>query len=633
MTASLGHRGPDGRRGVLLDGAAMGHARLAIVDLEGGTQPMTDPRTGVTIVFNGEVYNHAELRRRWAGSYEFRTRSDTEVVLAGFVLEGIAVVRRFVGQFAFAIFDPRDGALHLARDRVGICPLYLARSPTGWAFASEVKALVAGGCAEGTLDPVGVHQSIRLWAPIPPRTCFRGVLALPPAHVARIDGEALELSRYWRAPLPSSARGLTSPEEERAAEQRLSEVLTEAVRLSLRADVPVGAYLSGGLDSSLLCAIAQRELGGSLRTFSVSFEDREYDEAPFQQQAAAALGTRHDVLSIDGGAIAELIPRVVWHAEQVLVRAAPAPLLALSERVRSSGTKVVLTGEGADEFFWGYDLFKETRLRAFWARQPGSRLRPALLGRLYPYLPRMRQAPALVARFFEAGLQDVASPAFSHGPRWLATQRIARLFAPSFAAELAGHDPAVDAIATMPADVAGAGPLARAQHLEVETLLSGYLLSAQGDRMLLANGVEGRFPFLDHRVIELAASLPESLKLHVLVEKYLLRRLARTLLPDGLARRTKQPYRAPVAKALVGPAAPAWARDALSRDAAEAVGVFSGDKVEALSRRVASELGEESEGDAMALMAVASTHLLHHASAWHRAPATSEVSDVEVAFA
>jgi asparagine synthase (glutamine-hydrolysing) len=306
----------------------------------------------------------------------------------------------------------------------------------------------------------------------------------------------------------------------------------------------------------------------------------------------------------------------------------------LSELVRESGVKVVLTGEGADEFFWGYDLYKETKLRSFWARQPDSRLRPALFSRLYPYLPRMQQSPALIAKFFSVGLDRPDAPGFSHQPRWLTTGRIARLFAPSFAASLAESDPALEVVEGMPPAVARARPLARAQYIEVETLLSGYLLSAQGDRMLMANGVEGRFPFLDHRVIELACALPETLKLRVLTEKYLLRRFARQLLPETLAKRTKQPYRAPVLGGLVGPEAPQWARLALSRDAVDAVGVFSGEKVERLVRRVAaSGLRAESEADAMALMAVASTHLLNETVVRGRAPTAAEVRDVEVASA
>jgi len=629
MTAALRHRGPDAQRGLLLDGGALGHARLAIVDLEGGRQPMTDPRTGVTIIFNGEIYNHVELRERWRDDYAFATRSDTEVILAGFVVEGAAALSRFIGQFAFVIFDPRDGAVWLARDRVGICPLYYARTDGGWAFASEAKALFAGGVG-AAFDPRGIHQSLRLWAPLAPRTCFKDVLALPPAHVARIQGAEIHLSRYWEMPIANTRRG-TDAEEARALRD-FGELFTDAVRLTLRADVPVAAYLFGGLDSSMLCAIAQQELGGTLQTFSVSFERPEYDEAAFQRQAADALRTEHHVTTVCDDDIARLLPDVVWHAEQSLIRSAPAPLFGLSKLVRSHGTKVVLTGEGADEFFLGYDLYKETKVRAFWARQPASKCRPALFGRLYPYMPRMRQSPELLGQFFSIGLDEPGSPVFSHLLRWTATSRIARLFSESFDQALGGHDPVEDVIAALPPSVKSAPPLARAQYIETLTLLSGYLLSAQGDRMLLGNSVEGRFPFLDHRVIEFACALPGNFKLKTLVEKHLLRRFARDRLPSALVNRPKQPYRAPIVGALLGPRSPEWARRLLSREAVDEVGVFAGDRVEKLAKRTAAAIGKESEGDSMTLMAIASTQLLHHRLV--RAPTrATDLESVEVVTA
>jgi asparagine synthase (glutamine-hydrolysing) len=609
MTAALRHRGPDEQRACIVDGAALGHARLAIVDLEGGRQPMIDPRTGAALVFNGEIYNHLELRRRWSGAYDFRTRSDTEVLLAGFLLEGTKALERFVGQFAFALFDPRDGSLWMGRDRVGICPLYYALTARGVAFASEVKSLFASGDVRPALSPDGVHESIRLWAPVAPATCFNDVHALPPGHFAQVRGRRVQLNEYWR--LPSTSRELPHPGGEAAAQQALEETLVDAVKLTLRADVPVAAYLSGGLDSSLVCALAQRELAGTLQTFSVGFERPEFDETSFQHEAARALGTSHHSITIGDADIAALLPAVVEHGEQVLLRSAPAPLFRLSELVGSSGTRVVLTGEGADEFFLGYDLFKETKLRQFWARQPSSRLRPLLFSRLYPYMPRMRQSSELTRQFFGMGLERPDAPVFSHQLRFLATARIGRFFSARFVEALNGHDPVQRLAQQIPERVLAATPLERAQYIEATTLLSSYLLSAQGDRMLLGNSVEGRFPFLDHRVIELAGSLPETLKMRVLEEKYLLRRLARSRLPPSLAARPKQPYRAPGVAALVGPAAPDWTRRLLSRDAVDAVGVFSGQRVEQLVQRARTTIGNESEADSMALMAVASTQLLH----------------------
>jgi asparagine synthase (glutamine-hydrolysing) len=628
MTAALRHRGPDAQTGLLLDGIALGHARLAIVDLSGGAQPMRDPSSGLTVIFNGEIYNHVELRQRYSRAHAFRTRSDTEVILAGFASEGPRALERFIGQFAFVLHDSRDGTTWLARDRVGICPLFYAQTDDGWAFASEAKALFAGGLVQAALDPKGVHQSLRVWAPLAPRTCFEDVHALPPGHFARLGNGHLTVQRYWELPTANTEREPERDEDHALSE--LADLLTDAVRLTLRADVPVAAYLSGGLDSSILCAVAQRELGGTLRTYSVCFERPEYDERAFQQEAARALGTEHHVVDASDRDIADVLPRVILQGEQSLIRAAPGPLFQLSQRVRSHGTKVVLTGEGADEFFLGYDLFKETKIRAFWAKQPSSRSRPLLLTKLYPYLPRMQQNPELLAQFFGVGLDDVDSPVFSHLLRFTATTRIARFFSDAFRERLGNHDPVVDVAQSVPESVRRSPPLARAQYLEATTLLSGYLLSAQGDRMLLGNSVEGRFPFLDHRVIEFAAGLPQRFKLRGLVEKHLLRRYARSLLPDSLAERTKQPYRAPIVPALLGNGAPGWVNDLLDPTAVDEVGVFAGDRVEKLVARARMNLGHETEADSMTLMGVISTQLLHDRLVRGVAPPSQHVEAVEV---
>ena len=346
MTASLHHRGPDAQRAVVLDGVALGHTRLSIVDLSSGHQPMHAPERGLTVVFNGEIFNHVELRAELP-DWNFRTRSDTEVILAAFDAWGINCVKRFVGQFAFALWDGRHQQLWLARDRVGIRPLFLAGTPTGGlAFASEAKALFASGLVEPQLDPQALAQTLHLWAPAMPRSAFEGVRQLPPGHIALFAHGSYHERRYWSLDLSDGRidQSLTFSD----ALGALDATLNDALSLRLRADVPVAAYLSGGLDSSLLCSMAQRQLGGTLQTFSVGFEQARFDERSFQQEVADSLHTRHAQVPISDAEIGELLPRVVWHAEQVLLRSAPAPFFALSRLVRSHGTKVVLTGEGAD---------------------------------------------------------------------------------------------------------------------------------------------------------------------------------------------------------------------------------------------------------------------------------------------
>jgi len=610
MTAALHHRGPDAQTGLLLDGMALGHTRLAILDLEGGAQPMRDPATGITVVYNGEIFNHVELREELR-EYPFRTRSDTEVILAAFRRWGVACLDRFNGQFAFALWDPRDRSLWLARDRVGILPLHTAVSGEVLAFGSEAKALVAGGFADGALDPRGLKQAVTLWSPVAPRTCLAGVSALPAAHWARWSNGRLEVRRWWDLDLSGPPRDL--PEAE--AVEEVGAILEDAVRLRLRADVPVAAYLSGGIDSSVLSAIAQQKLGGTLRTFSVAFEDPAFDESAYQREVANLLRTDHRTVVATSASIGEDLPAVVRHAEQVLVRTAPGPLLTLSGLVRESGGKVVLTGEGSDEIFLGYDLYAETRVRQFWARRPGSAVRPQLFKRLYPYLPLGGQGEAVLKHVYGVGLEAPGAPGFSHLVRWTASARALRLLAPDFAAAVADEDPVATVLASLPPRVAGWSPLARAQALEMQTLLAGNLLAPQGDRMLMGHSVEGRFPFLDHRLIELAARLPVRFKLRGLAGKWVLKRYARGRVPASVLERPKFPYRAPATRRLVGPEAPAWSRELLAPSALRAVGVFDPDKVGLLVSKLARLTGAASESDAMSITAVATTQLLARALA------------------
>jgi asparagine synthase (glutamine-hydrolysing) len=325
------------------------------------------------------------------------------------------------------------------------------------------------------------------------------------------------------------------------------------------------------------------------------------------------------------------MPAVVEHTEQILLRSAPAPFLKLAAFVRSQGTKVVLTGEGADELFWGYDLFKETAIRQFWARQPESKARSKLLTRIYPYLSLSQQSPAMLRQFYRPGLETTSYAGFSHSIRWTNSGRIARFLSADFAREVADRDPVRSMLETLPRAFPSWKPLARAQYLEMQTLLSGYLLSSQGDRVLMGNSVEGRFPFLDHRLIEFAARLPPRLKLHGLTEKFILKRYAARVLPEVVTQRHKFPYRAPIAEAFCGAAAPAWTRELLSREAIDATGIFDGEKVQKLRVKLGRASAAASEADSMALMAVASTQLLAEQFSRKRTIPAARVESVTLA--
>jgi asparagine synthase (glutamine-hydrolysing) len=383
----------------------------------------------------------------------------------------------------------------------------------------------------------------------------------------------------------------------------------------LRADVPVGSYLSGGLDSSLIAALGLRAKGARFLTFSLRFEDPEYDETAYQRAMAAHLGSEHHEVVVSRSDIARVFPEVILHTERPILRTAPAPLYLLSKLVHEAGLKVVLTGEGADEMFAGYDLFREARIRRFWARQPASERRPRLLERLYPYLERSPVAQQAVARqFFGRGLECWQQPGFGHEPRWSSTSAVKRLFSGDLRAGLAGVDSRARLLESLPSVFRSWNPLAQDQFLEVRTLLSGYLLSSQGDRMLMAHSVEGRFPFLDRGVAALAESLPPSYKLRVLDEKHVLKRAAKDLLPKDVLDRPKQPYRAPDALSFAGRDAQDWITEVAGSKAVAEAGCFEPGAVRQLLDKCAARAanGQFSNVDNMGVVGVLSTQLVHH---------------------
>jgi asparagine synthase (glutamine-hydrolysing) len=364
--------------------------------------------------------------------------------------------------------------------------------------------------------------------------------------------------------------------------------------------------------------------GSNFSTFSLRFEDAEYDETPFQRAMAEHIGSDHHELVVSRGDIARAFPETVLHTERPILRTAPVPLLLLSRQVREAGIKVVLTGEGADEMFAGYDLFREAKIRRFWARQPASTRRPRLLERLYPYLQRSPVSQrAMAQQFFRQGIDQPARPGFGHDLRWRGAAALRRLLTPELRADAEG-DTVAQLTATLPQAFGCWSPLAQDQYIEVVTLLSGYLLSSQGDRMLMANSVEGRFPFLDREVAALAESLPAHYKLRVLDEKHVLKRAARLVVPSAILDRPKQPYRAPDALSFATHEAREWVDAVTSRDALADAGIFSPSAAEQLLAKCRAHAtgGQFSNADNMAVVAMLSTQLLHEQFIRHRPRAT-----------
>jgi asparagine synthase (glutamine-hydrolysing) len=419
-------------------------------------------------------------------------------------------------------------------------------------------------------------------------------------------------TRYWSLTFPEAGAEEQISEEE--AVEQLRDLLSDAARLRLRADVPVGSYLSGGLDSTLITALIRQHTPEALCTFSIAFEEAAFDERSYQEVATAFLDTDHRRTECTNADVGQIFPEVMWHAEAPLLRTSPAPMYLLSRLVHDNDIKVVLTGEGADEFLGGYNIYKEDKVRRFWARQPESAWRPSLLRRLYPYVADLsRGGDAYLAAFFRQGLTGADQVGYSHQIRWRNTARLQRLFSAELRETLfekEEYDPVREFLALLDGALPGWSPMAQAQYIEVATFMSPYLLSSQGDRMMAGNSVEGRFPFLDHRVVEFCSRLPPHLKMLGLQEKYILRKSAQGLLPPQVWQRRKQPYRAPIHPGFF--ARPLnYVEALLAPEAVRASSIFDPTAVARLARKCRAGT-RVSEGDDMALVGVLSTQLLHH---------------------
>jgi asparagine synthase (glutamine-hydrolysing) len=607
MAAVLRHRGPDGYGFYRDPRVGLASVRLSIVDLTGGDQPLTNEDETVWLSFNGEIFNYVELRRELAArGHRFRSQGDSEVIVHAYEEYGEAAWAKLNGQFAIALWDRPRRQLWLVRDQLGIHPLHYTVTADRLVFASEAKALFASGWVEVAIDPSGIRDVFTRWSTTSPSTVFAGVRSVRPGTALRIDTDLRCHEQRWWQPDLSADPELAGLSQDEAAEQ-LGERLSEAVRLRLRADVPVGAYLSGGLDSSVVASLVQQ--GDSpLETFAVRFADPVFDETPQQRQMAGLLGTRHHEILCGPAEIADSLREVVWHCETPLLRTAPVPLYLLSGLVREAGMKVVLTGEGADELLAGYAVFKEDAVRRFWARRPESPLGPALAARLHPEVQAAgARGTGVWARFFGRDLGATHDPFYAHRIRWRNTAWSQRVLAAEVrqAASTASQDDDTEEVLRreLPAGFAGWEPLARAQWTEITSFMSSYLLSCQGDRVALGHGVEVRYPFLDPNVVDWAFRLPTRLKLAGLRDKVVLRRLASRSLPAEIWQRPKQPYRAPTTTALFGPGSPDHVRDLVGDEAVARLGLLDPRAVRRLVDRAEARRGAMTgEREEMALV-------------------------------
>jgi asparagine synthase (glutamine-hydrolysing) len=522
------HRGPDDA-GNHLDGVVgLGHRRLSIIDLGTGHQPMSTADGRYTIVFNGEIYNYRQLRAQLESQgVRFRTSSDTEVILELHALRGATSVTALNGMFAYAIWDRDARTLFLARDRAGIKPLYYVNGRRGFAFGSEIKSLFESGLVSPELDASHVAEYLLFRHVAGPRNLFRDVLALPPGHTMTVtEAETSAPASFWSLPDPFP----TAPIGYAEAIDALDAALTDAVGRQMIADVPLGTFCSGGIDSSLVTAIAARLAGRPINTFSVGFAESGYDESAFARMGSAACGTVHHEIRLDEARFAELLPRLVWHNDLPLNYANSVHIFAVSELARRH-VKVVLTGEGADELFGGYPRYAVPQLVAALGRIPQTMRAPlAAMLRAAPD-HRLRRIGAMAGRPLE---DAIVFNATTIEPR-LVEELVAGLEAlPDFEFRRSRAR----------SRTAGRSAFETAARLDFEA----YLLSIlnRQDKMSMATSLESRVPFLDNVVIDLAQSLPQTCKQTLRHRKRVLKDVARRYLPHAIVDRRKSGFGVPL---------------------------------------------------------------------------------------
>jgi asparagine synthase (glutamine-hydrolysing) len=586
VSSCLAHRGPDEEGSHEAGYVALAQRRLAIVDLGTGQQPLSNEDGTVWVTYNGEIYNFRELRRELESrGHRFRTGSDTEVIVHAYEEDGAECVRRFRGMFAFAIWDSRASTLILARDRIGKKPLFYAEIAGQFVFASELQGLLAHPDLAREVD-LGSMDRYLTYGYIPaPRSGFVGVQKLPPAHTltlrVRPDGSGAAdpvVERYWELEF-----GPKHPVRQEEAEEELLHRLREAVRLRMLADVPVGALLSGGVDSSLVVALMSELADRPVKTFSVGFEDAAFDELPHARRVAERYGTDHHEIVVRAHAV-DVLPKLVRHYGEPYADSSAVPTYFVARETRRH-VKVALTGDGGDECLAGYDRYVASLVAERYARLPGM-LRRGVVEPLASLIPdrlpsrnRLRQ----VKRFLEVA----ARPLPARYTRWMTyftPESKARLYAPELTERLRDL-PGGDASLWLPSvleAIPATEPLDRLLGADVRSYLP-YDLLVKMDIATMANSLEARSPLLDHEVMQYCARLPTDLKVRGRTGKYLLKAIARRYLPAENLDRRKMGFGAPVGAWLRGELRP-MVEDLLLSPRSLQRGYFREEPLHALAR-------------------------------------------------
>ena len=555
MAAIQYHRGPDGFGWQTMDGVGFSHARLSIIDLDEqrGRQPFISDDRRLMLTKNGELYDYQRIRADLtAQGARFRTKSDSEIIMHLYPRLGIEGTLPYLrGEFAFALYDREDDCLHLIRDRFGIKPLYWTHIDGGLVFGSELKVLFAHPEVSREFDAAGLYHQL-MQTMVPGTTAFAGINQIQPGHMLSIrrtpDGRLnIEDRCYWDMPFP----------EEDAREQAYKESdyidgvrerLIEAVQLRLEADVPVGCYLSGGIDSCAIVGLSSASTQGPVKAFTIGFDSSDYDETPIATEMAQESGAEQDILRLNADHLYDHFEETLWHTERTIYNTLGVAKLLMSRRVNEVGYKVVLTGEGSDELFGGYPAFRRDMFLHgldHLSSDEGGEWEAMLAenNKLFKGAMLAEQSiedAALTARvgFTPSCLQP-----------WLASsQRVPALLHPDHRAALAGYSPGAAIADTLnPEALKNRHPLDRTQYVWIKTMLEGQILTWGGDRVDMANAMEARPPFLDHHLAEYAATLPPAMRIHGRTEKYVLREAMKGLLPETLYKREKFAFMAPPA--------------------------------------------------------------------------------------
>ena len=564
MRNILKHRGPDDENIQLLPEMAMGFCRLKIIGLDNGQQPIVNENKTIWMVCNGEIFNYRKLKEDLcARGHVFQTDSDVEVILHLYEEKGTGFINDLNGQFSFAIYDSLQHKLILARDHFGIVPMYYCKKDSTFLFASEIKSLLMYPGISREVDLTALDQLFSLPGIVSPRTIFKNIASVQPGHYIVIDADHISDEQYWDIDYPEEGQ-ITYKNEEYYLE-RLGELLERSVKLRKEADVPIGAYVSGGLDSSLIAKLANQEQPGLSRIFSMKFEDMFFNEEPYQQMMAEDLNVEEASYMFALKDVSKYFEKVIWHCETPLKESYNTTSMMLSQLVHENGIKVILSGEGADELFAGYpsykfDAFRNMRGDNTKNTDSESDVRQKLWGTdTFFYEKNYSEFEKTKRMIFSSQINENYDEInfVNHG--LLNRDRLRRRH-----------------------------PLHIRSYIDLKVRIADHLVSDHGDRMMMANSVEGRYPFLDKDLVEFVTSMPPELKLNNFQEKYLLKKYSEGRLPNEIVNREKFGFSAPGSPQLLQESQ-TWVRDILSYDTIKKGGYFNPDYVEALKNRYAAK--------------------------------------------